>query len=712
MGKQKIAILGGGMAALAAAYQLSKTDELRSRYKITVYQLGWRLGGKCATGRNEFGRIQEHGLHFWFGCYENAFAMLKEVYSSWSRKPDNPLRNWTDALKPQDFTPIGELDDGKLVYWPLHWPDYKGSPGDGTMPPAPMDIVLRVVNFASDLLDSLPQFRGLHLEREIPEEIVRLHQHALAAANAPPSELRQSSANARPRNLLTVCRAVGQWISAFAGDPDTHGIDHHNGIQRLLAFVRDDLREAATRKALPQFLVETIDVALALAKGVISDVLLSDNAKRVDLHNIEFREWLTNHGADSAMVRHSAVLRALYDTAMQYENGDFEKPNMAASTGIIVCVRLLATTKGAMLWRMELGMGEAVIAPIYEVLKQRKVNFKFFRRVDHLKLSGNGALVNEIHLSRQVDTERGPYIPTESIDGLICWPAEPLWYQLKDGNVMRQKGINFESHWCDYPPVCRETLCLKKDFDHVILAISLGEFKRLNDDPSLASEVMKANERFRTMTETIGLIPTQSFQMWCKQRLIALGWNGEKPAAVAWPEPFSIWSDMTQSLKYESGGPGSVQYFCGPYKTQTYRQPRSRQEVPGQALTEVKTQAIHWLEQFCRYFLPNTVDNKGHMNWDFLYSVHGVDRFNYQFWRANVDPGECIPASNAGSVGSRLKADESGIKNLFLAGCWVRTGFNLSCVEGAVMAGMQAARAISGEPKGIVGEDLFGFDKV
>ena len=56
----RIAILGGGAASLAAAYRLSADP----RFEITVYQMGWRLGGKGASGRRlSDGRDQEHGLH-------------------------------------------------------------------------------------------------------------------------------------------------------------------------------------------------------------------------------------------------------------------------------------------------------------------------------------------------------------------------------------------------------------------------------------------------------------------------------------------------------------------------------------------------------------------------------------------------------------------------------------------------------------------------
>jgi uncharacterized protein with NAD-binding domain and iron-sulfur cluster len=46
--REKIAILGGGIGSLTAAYELAVQD----RYDITVYQMGWRLGGQGASGRN------------------------------------------------------------------------------------------------------------------------------------------------------------------------------------------------------------------------------------------------------------------------------------------------------------------------------------------------------------------------------------------------------------------------------------------------------------------------------------------------------------------------------------------------------------------------------------------------------------------------------------------------------------------------------------
>lgn len=43
---QRIVILGGGMAALTTAYELTNRPGWQDCFEITFYQMGWRLGGK------------------------------------------------------------------------------------------------------------------------------------------------------------------------------------------------------------------------------------------------------------------------------------------------------------------------------------------------------------------------------------------------------------------------------------------------------------------------------------------------------------------------------------------------------------------------------------------------------------------------------------------------------------------------------------------
>ena len=43
---KKIAILGGGLGSLSTAFALTNESNWKERYEITIYQIGWRLGGK------------------------------------------------------------------------------------------------------------------------------------------------------------------------------------------------------------------------------------------------------------------------------------------------------------------------------------------------------------------------------------------------------------------------------------------------------------------------------------------------------------------------------------------------------------------------------------------------------------------------------------------------------------------------------------------
>ena len=89
----------------------------------------------------------------------------------------------------------------------------------------------------------------------------------------------------------------------------------------------------------------------------------------------------------------------------------------------------------------------------------------------------------------------------------------------------------------------------------------------------------------------------------------------------------------------------------------------------------------------------------------------GEDRIDYQVIKANVDPWACCAGSPAGSTRWRLPADGSGFAHLFLAGAWIDSGFNVECIEAAVMSGRQAARAIVGTSDVIDGETFLHFER-
>ena len=80
-----------------------------------------------------------------------------------------------------------------------------------------------------------------------------------------------------------------------------------------------------------------------------------------------------------------------------------------------------------------------------------------------------------------------------------------------------------------------------------------------------------------------------------------------------------------------------------------------------------------------------------------------LQRLMGQWIKANVDPTECCTASAKNTTRYRMRADESGVDNLVLAGAWTYNGLNTTCVEAAVTSGMLAAQAVSGDQLDIVG---------
>ena len=147
----KVAIIGGGCAGLATAWQLSKLNLDREAaikkepkanhrklpvYEIAVYEASWRLGGKGASVRDAHGRILEHGLHVWLGFYENAFRMMRECFDSLRAAPalgGKPLliRTFEQAFVAEPHIGVASRRlRGDWEVWSAFLPPMKGQPGD------------------------------------------------------------------------------------------------------------------------------------------------------------------------------------------------------------------------------------------------------------------------------------------------------------------------------------------------------------------------------------------------------------------------------------------------------------------------------------------------------------------------------------------------------------------------------------------------------
>ena len=301
----RVAILGGGMAGLATAWRLSEPgwqDELES---ITVYQRGWRLGGKGASSRGPNGRIEEHGLHLWLGYYENSFRLLRECYAELDRPatdPDAPIRTWRDAMIPSGT--VG-LEDRRADGW-HHWLGQfttndllPGEPEDTAYEYTMTDVLRRALELVVDFLESLP-------DRDTPtgDVVVSL------SPQAPSGEERRSPRALRHATIAAVLEATAQVRRGL----DRSGVASSvAALDRALAAADEALRDMAEDDPDLRRTWHLVAVLMSAARGMLADGIFSGRSIR-ELNDEDFLDWIGRHGAPAG-VEDFAFLRGLYDLA-------------------------------------------------------------------------------------------------------------------------------------------------------------------------------------------------------------------------------------------------------------------------------------------------------------------------------------------------------------------------------------------------------------
>jgi uncharacterized protein with NAD-binding domain and iron-sulfur cluster len=699
--RQKVAILGGGVSSMVAAWELTRTPALRARYEVTVHQLGWRLGGKGASGRNaaHHQRIEEHGLHVWFGFYDNAFRVMRDCYAELGRARGTPLAGWRDAFKPCSDIVLYERFGGAWRGRGFQIPTNELTPGTTVPMPDFWVIAHEVMSWALQSWKALRPGRPPIRRRSAwPLRLPFALDHLLAGAGA----RLWHAAGLHPEPRLRVARilAMQRCERALEGELE---LAYRMVFRALLRTFKRWLWTEVVEPRLDddevRLFFTMFDAGTAVLEGVLADELIERGFDTVN--DEEFRSWLQRHGAFPLTVEGSPLVRGWYDLAFSYDGGDIGRPAMAAGTAIHGVLRLLFTYRGAFCWKMQAGMGDTVFAPLYEVLRRRGVRFEFFHWITRLGLSADQRSVDTIELIPQVALTGAEYRPLVTVGGLPCWPSEPLWDQIAGGAGLADRHVNLEH---ERNPGDAPALTLRRgdDFDLVVLGISVGAL------PEICHELIgdEGNPAFRAMLEHSRTVMTQAFQLWLDRPLDQLGWRFPPGAAMTgYVEPLDTYADMSHLLPREDWPERELvrhlAYFCGVL--------RDEEDDTQQAASDrARRNAISFLERSAGGLWPQAARRDGALDWERLVDPGGgreCERFDSQFWVANFQATERYVLTPPGSVKYRLGAHESGYANLFLTGDWIRTGMDAGCVEAAVMAGMQASRAICGTPRRIAGED-------
>lgn len=662
--KRRVAVLGGGIGSLAAVFQLTQNKSWRQNLEITVYQMGWRLGGKGATGRNtQYGsRIEEHGLHMWFGFYDAAFGIMRQVFAELNRPESHPIRSIDSAFLPADTYTFGQTFNGKQELWHIYWPPNNETPGNKTRLELG-DYLCAAVNLFVHLVTGrkpADHRSGDAKPRTLAESILSWMDDFLT-----PEHIRPNVSNAEAAFFIKLIRGALKLLAFALGDR----VQNDLGAYRLWI---------------------AADMIGAVITGVLKDELLKNGVNAIN--NLNWQDWLKKHGIDDRTFD-SCMVQVAYDSSFAFYKGKYD---MEAGTTLIGALMMFFGYKGSIVYRFAAGTGETIFEPIYECLKERGVRFEFFHKVTDIEAQ-NGR-ISSLSLLKQA-TVRGEYDPFVSASGLKCWPQEPNYDQLVEGELLRSQGIDLESHWTSWQGVDQLKLLVDRDFDDVVCGVSIEGLKHLT------KSLKRQNPAWETMLDKVKTTPTMAFQLWMKPTLEGCGWWQPDTAILSCNgEPLDSYADLSCTIAFEGPQngviPGSAAYFCGAMIDEPDAvPPESDRDYPRRARDRVRQYTVNYINTKLQASWPHAFDAHGQFRWDLLVGpaddVIGEARLESQFWKANIDPSERYVLSVTGSSQFRLSSGSSGFTNFFLAGDWTDNGIvNAGCMEAGALSGIQAAQAL------------------
>jgi uncharacterized protein with NAD-binding domain and iron-sulfur cluster len=665
------------------------------------------------------------------GSYENAFSLIRECYAELKRdRRKCRIADWRDAFSPAPFIGLAErARDGSYWNFLSYFPPGDGLPGDPISENDPFTVTSYLTRTASILRTLLLAVQANRSNRATPAKRRK--------DSKPRASRGQGDSSSEPLGdpSRRIARMLGLgWIATTAGLIEAVEIlemlfasrssSPVNEIAQLLEVVAASARrqlEALVEND-PELLVlwHGIDLAMASMRGILRFGLVSDPRGFDAINDYDFREWLRINGASERSLE-SPLIRGAYDLVFAYEGGDYQRPRHGAGVALRGALRMLFSSRGAIFWKMNAGMGDTVFAPMYELLKRRGVAFKFFHRLDRVRLAetadlapGERPYVKALKFDVQAKVKNDKeYAPLIDVAGLPCWPSRPDWPQLVDGGRLEREEYDFESHW-DRRKTTTKALRVIDDFDFVVLGVGLGEV------PHVCRDLVERDQRWRDMVTYLKTVNTQAFQIWMSEDMEQLGWDDPPLALSAFVQPFETWADMSHLIRAERWRvtPKAIAYFCSALKDPVSVNELAEAGYPVRRRLEVRGNAIRYLNKDILELWPKAVRRRGEFRWDILMDPaektprRGVRasnkaRFDSQHWTANVNPTDRYVLSLPGTQKYRISPLDNTYDNLTIAGDWTMCGLDAGCVEAAVISGRLAAHAISSSP---ALEDIVAYD--
>lgn len=750
--KQKVVVLGAGLGGLSAAFELTDYEGWENYYDVTVYQFGWQLGGKCRTGRGPNDRIEEHGIHVFLGFYNNAMRMVRLAFEELKQKRILVTdKTWESLFIRENaiLLPKYSIKEESWLQRVLVFPENDQLPGIGE-PPSEQENIKKMLLLGLEMVVGSPFLkRGGGCLGWLGRTVLRwFWSKPQTPANYKPTFVR------KPEDRPAWWADLEKEALQQHGHKEHPLLHHAKALIEAMPSSREEAQRIhAALNGAPhshEKLAHLLFEAFAAVEKIIAPFVGSDSRIEVfwrfmqlgyynyvglnkiynpqtgtydfeSINHLDYREWLRENGAPEE-VAWSAPVKDIYTLVFAYPHGgDSSQPgSIGAGTALMGAMLIMLGYKGSIMYRFAGGTGDVIISHVYEALKARGVKFKFFHEVEQIAYA-QGDEIEEIVVGEQIrlkDPDR-EFEPTKDIKGLKAWASHPFWRWKEladqidptDLAALQQGNINLNSSWSGWKN--RRSFTLKKgtDFDQVVLAISVAGLK------TVCKDIIDHRPDWKDMTDKVETVQTFGVQLWVKDSLKELGLdlqalgleNGEQPILDTYANPLNSYADFTDLLQFENWNgaeiPQSVAYFTGPLSENGPIAPFSDTTFPERQNQRVLEATTQWLTDNAGFLWPNARTRENPTGFDLNKLVDpdakpgepelsGLQKLNKQFFLANVDPSERYVLSVPKSSKYRFKADQSGYKNLFLAGDWIDTGYNMGCAEVAVMSGRMAGQAV------------------
>lgn len=679
-GKQRVTILGGGPSGLATAFALSE-PHLRDQFEVTIYQMGWRAGGLCHSGRvaPEYW-VDQNGTHYLFGCYYDALYLLRQAYEELQRQGDQGFGTFREQLIGRPLVVMKQFFAGEWTNWTVEFPVNDDEIGADRPPLTPLALFRQGVRLVlAGLTDGSLLARVLasaHLTELQKAEVEAVMETADAAARkaleALDSDFGEGSGpiGSIARNLLALCvEGLRDALSLVLVPISTVNVD----VLRIWTF---------------------LDIGTTIIIGMLrEDALGAEMIERLD--HYDFRAFLQAHGAHPDSVQ-SPPVAVWYDAMASFDRGDLKRPNCAAGPTLACLFQMVLAYEQYQSFQLLEEVGDSVIGPITQALRYRGVRFKYFHRIWDV-VPGDGC-VKQVVMERQAqlksgdDTTYDPFIAP--VNNRKVWPDSPRMEQI--ATTFGNDPADLTNFYCPRkgPDVVLEQ---GQDYDLLICALSGPTLKWYTD------KLKTGSQRWAGLLSNLQGVETQGLRLWFKPTLTEMGWPTDPPVLSAYTLPYATWEDPTPVLKGESWPPDDApQTVCHLFGPLAFPEewPAPWDAAAGQAYlarqqARAEAEGTEWLRTQVHALWPNvTLPEDGRAIDPKTCAQPKALSTPWQI-KANSGPGEAYLQLVPGTWKYRFKPSDTDYPGFFAVGDWTRTTFPCGSIEAAVSSGLACGEHIA-----------------